>query len=65
MPSKKIQKSKDIATKGKSSAGTKIAQQARAHCNKLNDAQRDALRNRGMQLIYANPVGRKISSRRP
>ena len=51
IPSKKIQKSKDIASKGKSSVGTKIAQQARAHCNKLNDAERNALRNRGMQLI--------------
>jgi hypothetical protein len=43
--------------------GTVIAERNRARMNRLSDAQRSALLNRGMQLIYGGSGSAKAPAR--
>jgi len=44
--------------------GTEIGARLRSRANKLTDAQREAARLRGMQLIYGNGGGDKVHAHR-
>jgi hypothetical protein len=48
-------------TSERPSTGTIIAEKNRAKMNRLNDAQRNALLTRGMQLIYGGSATSKAS----
>jgi hypothetical protein len=51
--------SKKPTTSERPSTGTIIAEKNRAKMNRLNDAQRNALLTRGMQLIYGGSATSK------
>jgi hypothetical protein len=50
---------KPVTTSERPSTGTIIAEKNRAKMNRLNDAQRNALLARGMQLIYGGSATSK------
>jgi hypothetical protein len=52
---------KPTTTSERPSTGTIIAEKNRAKMNRLNDAQRNALLTRGMQLIYGGSTTSKAT----